>query len=177
MQIDLKELGLTDEKLIDRIVDQLVNGMDADDEDRIYGRFERILSARIEKAVVEMVEKVAVGKIETAVGEVIDKPWRQTNRWGEDKKEPMTFKEMVADRVGIYLDHEVRKRDGSPKPGYSDGKMKRVDWLIKDAVKTAVGDTVVKATKEAADKARDEVLGKMNDAVVTAVKNILDIKP
>jgi hypothetical protein len=176
MQIDLKELGLTDEKLIDRIVDQLVNGMDADDEDRIYGRFERVLSARIEKAVVELVEKVAVGKIETAVGDVIDKPWRQTNRWGEDKKDPMTFKEMVADRVGIHLDADVNPRDGR-NTSYGDKGMKRVDYLIKEAVKTAVGDTVVKATKEAAEKARDEVLGKMDTAVITAVRNVLGIKP
>jgi len=171
----LEDLGITTDDLVGRIVDRLVDNMEESGDERIGGKFDRAIAARVEALVVAAVDKSTKKKIEVAVGEVIERPWRSTNKYGEDAKKPMTFKEMVTARLDEYLAAKV-KGDGSAPRNYDDHTTPRIDWLIQSQVKAEVGEHIKRAAAEAAIKAREQVLGGMNDAVIAAVKNVLGIK-
>lgn len=178
MEATLSALGITKEELLDRLVERLADGWDDDgDEPRYWSAFEAKLTERINTAVAGVVDAAAQKSIEERVAAVLDGPWPNTNQYGEKRGAPQTFRELVMVRVDAYLNRKVRQHDGMPDDSYSSsGAMSRVDWLIAKAAEGAVKNGVEKAAKEAAEKARTEVLGAMDKAVVAAVRNVLGVR-
>lgn len=174
MTLNLEELGITKNDLIDRMLDRMVDSLSNDE--HFYTRMESALARRIDDGVKKAVDSVTQTEITDAVKAAVNKPWPITNYYGEDKKAPQTFREMVADKVDAYLNEKVRESTGDKSDYYTDKTCSRVDWIIRHQVSGCVGKLVEAAAAEAAVKAREEVLGKMNAAVIAAVKNVMGIK-
>lgn len=171
--MNLEELGISKAELVNRLVERIVG--DLDDEGRVANSLHTALANRIRDAVMKAVGKSTQTKIDKAVSGIIAQPWPRTNQYGEPKGEPLTFREMVVDKLEEYLAETVDPRDGS-KPDYNREKCPRIDWLIRSQVAASIKGTVDAAAAEAATKARAEVLGKMDAAVIQAVRNVMGIK-
>ncbi len=111
----LEALGITKADLIERIVDKAVSdlmeshGFDENDEERTYeSQFKREIDKRIQQAVDAKITAIANEHLVPRVGELIEAAdMRQTNRYGEPKTPPMTFKEYIASRAESYMSEEV----------------------------------------------------------------------
>lgn len=112
----LEALGISPEELGNRIVDQCVEVLlsstgfdpDSEEETRYESRFKREIEARIQKAVDEKIAALAAIHLIPRVGEMIEAAdMRQTNKYGEPKSPPMTFKEYIAHRAAAYMSEDV----------------------------------------------------------------------
>lgn len=112
----LKALGISPEELGNRVVEQCVEALlsgsgfdpDTEQETRYETRFKREIEARIKSAVDSKIAALAAEHLIPRVGEMIEKAdMRETNKWGESVKEPMTFKEYIAHRAEAYMSEDV----------------------------------------------------------------------
>jgi hypothetical protein len=154
----LEALGISPEELGNRIVDQCVEALlnstgfnpDTEEETRYESRFKREIEARIQKAVDEKIAALAAVHLIPRVGEMIEKAdMRQTNRYGEPKSPPMTFKEYIAHRAEVYMSEDVnyhgksKAEDGDGYNWRSEGP--RLTVLMRGYIR----DTLEKHAKEA----------------------------
>lgn len=112
----LEALGLNTEDLAERVVDQAVHtllyssGFNPETEEEVTyeNKFKRAIEAKIQQAVDQKIAAIAEEHILPRVGELIEKAnMMQTNRYGEPKGEPMTFKEYIAYRAENYMSEDV----------------------------------------------------------------------
>lgn len=174
----LEALGISTEELGQRIVDQAVETLlsstgfnpDTEEETRYESRFKREIEARIQKAVDEKIAALAAVHLIPRVGEMIEKAdMRQTNRYGEAKSPPMTFKEYIAHRAETYMSEDVnyhgksKAEEGDSYNWRSEGPRLTVlmrgyirDTLEKHA-KAAVTDVNKVIAKNLEQAARDAI--------------------
>lgn len=112
----LEALGISPEELGSRIVEQCVESLlnstgfnlVTEEETRYESRFKREIETRIQKAVDEKIAALAAVHLVPRVGEMIEKAdMRQTNKYGEPKSPPMSFKEYIAYRADAYMSEDV----------------------------------------------------------------------
>ncbi|MCY1167807.1 hypothetical protein D9M73_77800 [compost metagenome] len=112
----LEALGITAEDLTSRIVDQAVDTLlrstgfdpESEQETSYESRFKREIEARVQKAVDQKIGALAAEHLVPRVGEMIESAdMRQTNRYGEPKSPPMSFKEFIAHRAESYMSEDV----------------------------------------------------------------------
>jgi len=127
----LEALGISPEELGNRIVEQCVDALlnstgfnpDTEEETRYESRFKREIEARIQKAVDEKIGDLAAVHLIPRVGEMIESAdMRETNRYGEPKSPPMTFKEYIAYRAEAYMSEDVNyhgKSKAEDRDGYN----------------------------------------------------------
>jgi len=168
----LAELGLTKDEVLKLLTDRLIGEFS---DDCMFDRVQHALAQKVEAAVRAAVEKVTQTNVAGAVEDVIARPWPQTNSYGEARGEPLTFREMVLARIDKYLNELTDEHD---RTGYNTNgpKRTRLEWIVNRAVAESVASQITAGAKEAAEKARAEVLGKMDAAVIAAVRNVLGIK-
>ena len=158
----LESLGINPETLGDRIVDRAVavllntSGFDPDTEQEMCyeSRFKREIAASIQKAVDENIAALAAVHLVPRVGELIESAdMRQTNRYGEPKSPPMTFKEYLAYRAESYMTEEVDFQGNSraelEAEGGSSYNWRSSGGRLTVLMKMYIKDTVEKAAKEA----------------------------
>lgn len=112
---DLKELGLTEEKMqqlvTDKIVDRLMLTGSPDEDGYEWAResdFARELEKRIKEAIDHKVEQVAETHVKPMVEKQIEElVIHETNRYGETKGESLTFTEYMAKRAEDYMHEDV----------------------------------------------------------------------
>lgn len=125
----LESLGIRPEELGNRIVEQCVEVLlnstgfnpETEEETRYESRFKREIEARIQTAVDEKIADLAAVHLIPRVGEMIEKAdMRQTNKYGEPKSPPMSFKEYIAYRAEAYMSEDVNYH-GKSKSEDGDG--------------------------------------------------------
>lgn len=133
MNIDLTALGITQDQLIDRIIDKTVErlletvGYDVDGDEITEGT---AITRRMDKAVKDLnglVQTMLDAKV-AELGDLHLKPLvesrleslvlQRTNEWGEKEGQPMTFVQYLIERAESYMTEEVdyfgktRKQEG-----------------------------------------------------------------
>lgn len=112
----LESLGISTEDLGDRIVEQAVDALlsargfdqETGEETRYVSKFQKEVDARIQKAVDQKIAALAAEHLVPRVGELIERAnMVKTNKWGEPKSDPMTFKEYLAYRAERYMTDDV----------------------------------------------------------------------
>lgn len=132
----LEMIGLSQEELQNRVVEQIVRSFTGDyigpsfgDDDvwnetqigqKIRKQFNEIVDAQVEAICSEHLEK----KIEDLILATV---FQKTNQWGERQGEPMTFKEYLADYAENWL---TEKLDRNGKPTSYEGGEARITQLI-----------------------------------------------
>ena len=147
---DLKNLGLTEKDVLDRLADKLCERY-VSDEVEYKNQFER----RIEDAVKKQVDKVLDSAMKKHILPAVTKMTEgicleETNRWGEKRGTKLTFTEYLVKRVDSYIREEV---DYSGKPKGTDSYSwkangTRIAYMIHEhlqyhisrAMETALGD-------------------------------------
>lgn len=181
----LEALGLNATELADRIVEQAVNsllystGFNPETEEEVIceRKFKREIEARIQCAVDQKIGAIAAEHIVPRIGEMVEKAnMVQTNRYGEPKGEPMTFKEYIAYRAETYMGEEVDLQ-GRSKAERDDaynwkGCGPRLTVLmqnyIRDSMETAAKSAVTDINKVIAKNIEQAA----KDAIAAAAANI-----
>jgi len=178
-RINLEMLGLTQQEFQDRVIESVSGNLmtfisvDQDGEwsgdSAFHKSLRKYLDDEITRQVIDFCEKEVGPKIAQRVDELT---FPQTNSWGEKKKEPLSFREMVMQKAEKYLHEKVDhngRRDGS-------GKVTRMLWMIdkhlgftlgaaiKDAMKNS-DDKLSKAIIEAVESSLKDVTGKIGVAI------------
>ena len=181
----LEALGLNPSDLQDRVVDQAVHtllystGFNPDTEQEVTyeSQFKRAIEAKIQRAVDQKIAEIAAEQIMPRVGEMIEKAnMMQTNRYGEPKGEPMTFKEYIAYRAEEYMSEDVDLQ-GQSKREVSDS----YNWRSQGPRLTVLMRNYVKDSMEAAAKSAVTDINKViakniekaaKDAIAATAANI-----
>jgi hypothetical protein len=154
----LEALGISPEELGNRIVDQCVEALlnstgfnpDTEEETRYESRFKREIEARIQKAVDEKIAALAAIHLIPRVGEMIEKAdMRQTNRYGEAKSPPMTFKEYIAHRAEAYMSEDVNYHSKSKAEDGDSYNWRYEGPRLTVLMRGYIRDTLEKHAKEA----------------------------
>ena len=160
MKLDLESLGFTtaelQQRVIDQIVDQMMQEPTEDDDGRTFLRrssFQQSLNAQIKAHIDATVERLAEQHVLPNVAQYIENlTITKTNQWGEKTGGTFTFIEYLVRRAEEYLTEKVNY-EGKGKDeagGYSwTGKQTRVTYLInkhlQHSIEAAMKDAVAKA--------------------------------
>lgn len=156
--IDLESLGITNEEIIDRVVDKLVDNFSGhythyEDEDGSHAHplakeFDRIVQLRIKEAVDAKADDVFVPTVEAFIENVV---LQATNEWGEPKGDPLTFTELLVKKAEEYLLEKVNY-DGKTKAqagGYSwKGDQTRIANMIDRHLHFSIETAMKEALKD-----------------------------
>ena len=180
----LEALGITKEDLIERIVDKAVSelmeshGFDEDDNERTYeSQFKREINKRIQQAVDAKITALANEHLVPRVGEMIEAAdMRQTNRYGEPKSPPMTFKEYIASRAEVYMSEEV-DINGLSKEEKSDSyNWRSCGPRLTVLMRLYIKDTLEKNAKAAVNNVNEAIAKGLQkaaaDAIASAAANL-----
>lgn len=174
----LEALGISPEELGQRIVDQAVETLlsstgfnpDTEEETRYESRFKREIEARVQKAVDEKIAALAAVHLVPRVGEMIEQAdMRQTNRYGEAKSPPMTFKEYIAHRAEAYMSEDVNYH-GKSKAEDGDSYNFRVEGpRLTVLMKMYIRDTLEKSAKAAVNDVNKVIAKNIEKAATEAI--------
>lgn len=155
----LEALGVSTEELSERIVDKAVSALlystgynpETDAEVTYENKFKREIEANIQQTVDAKIAAIAAEHILPRVGEMIESAnMVKTNKWGEAKSPPMSFKEYIALRAEAYMSEDVnsngKSKDETEEPHNWRSCGPRLTVLmknyIKDSMETAAKDAV-----------------------------------
>ena len=176
----LEAFGFTREeierKVIDRIVTDLMRSIYIDDEDgehvhrsEFADRMANAVKESVDKAVAAIAEKHVLPNIGQYVERVT---FQETNKWGEPKKEAMTFTEYLAKKAEDYLTERVDykgKTQGEDSFGWR-GEQTRVTYLVHRHLQY----TIESVMKEAVKNANDKLVAGIEETVKLKLKTIAD---
>lgn len=177
--VSIEALGFTreeiEQKVIERIVREVMDSVYTDDEDQEYHRpsqfsqrLEQAVRESIDKAVGAIAEKHILPNVEQYVENVT---FQETNRWGEPKKEPIGFKEYLAQRAENYLTEKVDfqgKAKGEDSFGSWKGEQTRVTFLVH----RHLHHTIESVMKDAVKGANERIVGGIEETVKLKLKEI-----
>jgi hypothetical protein len=150
--MELKDLGLSNEKLTELVVERIVEELHSGEGD-LVSTIESGVREKAQKAVLAKIEEISRTQVEPRVGELIETlVLRPTNKYGEPIKNAPTptFREYLIQRTEEYItekvDYQGRPR-GSDSYGWS-GTQTRLTHLIhqhlhyeiEQAMKQVIGD-------------------------------------
>ena len=181
----LEALGVSAEDLAERIIDQAVHALlystgfnpDTEEEVTYENKFKKAIEAKIQQTVDTKIAAVAAEHILPKVGDLIEQAnMRQTSKYGEQKGEPMTFKEYIAYRADAYMTEDVNLQ-GQSKNECSDS----YNWRSQGPRMTVLMRNYVKDSMESAAKAAVTDINKViakniekaaKDAIASTVANL-----
>lgn len=183
--MDLSELGFTkedlQERVIERLCDQLLSGTLIDDEGQPYRedsqfkkKLDKAIIAHIDGSIAKLAETHILPKLDSLIENLT---LQQTNDWGEKVGKPVTFIEYLAQRADAYMREEVdyngRSRDEAQRRGdgyYWKASGTRVAVLIKSHLHYSIES----AMKQALATANQSIVGGLEGAVKVALQNVQD---
>ena len=178
-ELTLESLGLSQEALADRLVEKMAEGLLTSlnyDEDGYEFRgeapFARHLNKMVKDRLNALVEDLGNKHVLPKVNEMVENlVLQETNKWGEKKGSPVSFKEYLVQRAEAYMQEKVNF-EGKSQPesnsyGWS-GTQTRVAHMIHqhlhfeiaNAMKKALGDV----TTTIAKSLHETVRIKLNEA-------------
>jgi len=175
MALDLKELGLTQEELqervVERICDTLLDGTGTDDygeEHADLSPWRERLDGLVRQRIDAKVEEMACREVLPRVGEMIEGlVLHRTNEWGEKKGGHLTFIEYLVQRAEAYLREPVT-RDGKRPDSYSGATQERIAHMVDQHLH----DAIEKAMKEAVRTANDAIVAGLAETVKMKLEEI-----
>ena len=186
--MDLKQLealGITAEELTNRIVDQavesLLNASGYDPENDMEVRYESRFKKEIEKKILSAVDKkisdLAEKHLVPRVGEMIEQAdMRETNRYGEPKSPPMSFKEFIAYRAESYMSEDVNYNGLSKAESGSDYNWKSSGPRLMVLMRVYIRETLESAAKGAVNDVNKVIASNIEkaakDAIAATVANL-----
>lgn len=180
----LEELGVKTEDLTNRIVDEAVQtllystGFNPETEEEVTyeNKFKREIESKIQQTVDQKIAAIAAEHILPRVGELIESAnMVQTNKWGEAKSAPMSFKEYIAHRADAYMCEEVDIN------GKSKGEGDSYNWRSCGPRLSVLMRSYIKDSMEAAAKSAVNDINKViarniekasKDAIAATVENL-----
>jgi hypothetical protein len=148
MNLNLDDIGLTQEQLrdrvIDRIAEQLINPSGEDCESDLQTAVEK----EYRKQIVEGVKVVAEAAVLPKVQELLDKvTFQETNRWGEAQKPTLTLKEFLIARAEAWMTEKVDYNGkGKAEESYNwTGTQTRIAHMIHQHLHYHIDTSVKKA--------------------------------
>lgn len=179
----LEALGISPEALGERIVDQAVDVLlsttgfdpDTEQETRYESRFKKAIEDRIQKSVDEKIAALAEVHLVPRVGELIEKAnMMQTNRYGEPKGEPMTFKEYIAYRAENYMSEDVDYHGKSRSEGDYNWRScgPRLTVLMRNYIKDSMEAAAKSAVTDINNVIAKNIEKAAKDAIALTAANI-----
>lgn len=158
MSFDIESLGFSKEELQERVVDRICSqllesiGFDEDgDEFTVSSSFKRLIDQRIKQQIDETINAIAEKHIlPNVTGYIEALTLQETNRWGEAKKEPVTFVEYLAGRAEAYLQEKVdfQGKAKEESGGYSfNGAQTRITYLVNQHLQYSIETAMKGAMK------------------------------
>ena len=169
MEFTLEQLGLTNEELQQRIIDQICEALLWDDEDgyrdsEFARRVEKSVETRINDAVAAVADKWMQKEF---VGHIESLTFDDTNRYGEKKGETLTFREYLVKRIDSYLTEQVDYQ----------GKTRDQDsWSSWKGVNTRVGYMVDKYFHYEIENRLKEAVKVINASVADGLSKAVSIQ-
>lgn len=174
MSIDLKDLGLTQEELIDRIVVRVASGLMYDDEEEGDSEFARTIQTRIEERVDQAVDNIALRNVLPSMEEYIETATLQaTNDWGTPKGDPMTFVEYLVARAEAYMTEGVNY-EGKTKAENRYDSWKKTQTRIAHMVDRHLHYSIETAMKNALQVANNAISEGIQEAVKIKLAEVVE---
>lgn len=163
MKVDIADLGLRPEDIIERIAEHI----------RYQLTEETGFAERVRKSVEKKVDAEFAGRIAPSVAARVEAmTFRQTNKWGEKRGEPMTFTEFCAATVEAWLSEPVDMQ-GRPSQSMGRGETRllhavhqmlafRIEKEVQKALADMgqkLADDVMEAVRQVAAKAKPRITG------------------
>ena len=188
--ITFETLGISQEELIERVVDRIYNNLMveagypdySDEEDQVPTDIAQRLTTAARKAVDAKVDEIGTKHLLPKVGEMVENLCLQeTNRWGEAKGEKLTFTEYLVHRAESWISEKVDYK-GVSKSEARDSSWrgdntriafmihKHLDYRIKEAMTEAfkqANASIAKGLHEAVRLQINEVVGRLKIDVKT----------
>lgn len=179
----LEALGLNTEELAKRVVDQAVNALlystgfnqDTEQEVTYENKFKRAIEAKIQQTVDQKIAALAEVHLVPRVGELIEKAnMMQTNRYGEPKGEPMTFKEYIAYRAENYMSEDVDYHGKSRSEGDYNWRScgPRLTVLMRNYIKDSMEAAAKSAVTDINKVIAKNIENAAKDAISATAANI-----
>lgn len=158
MSISLESLGVTNEELIERVSNKIVEMTLAvyhtDPEDgstyQQSSPFSRQLQEAAKKKVDEAIAKIADSVMLPNITALIEAATLQkTNEWGEKKGVPMTFTEYLTQQAESYLMQKV-DYEGKPAGQYGKDVQTRITHIVHRHLHYTIEHSMKEATKDIA---------------------------
>lgn len=180
----LKSMGMNEDEIRERVLETLCNklltekvqqfdedGEPYEDERKtVLGRaLQASIKERIDAAVVQLGDTL----IQPRIQELIDAcTLQETNRWGEAKGQPITFKEYLIQRAERYLTEEVNYNGKTrEQDSYSWSKHStRIVHMIHEHLQFHIN----RAMTEALQNANSFIVKGIDDAVKIALAKVLE---
>lgn len=148
MGISIEDLGITQEELQARVVDQLcheITGRYDDEseysyfsENSIKAKMREYLKEIVDKKIREVVDEKVLANFEKYLQELIIKP---ASRWGEKEGSPVSIEDYIEKTISLTLAEEVddqgRERDSSSYSYYSSTRP-RLKYLIERKISAEI---------------------------------------
>jgi len=175
---NLEDIGLTQEKLQDRVVESIsasILGRRAgtlDSDECFYtNKLETKVTKQIEQKISEKIDKIGNDLIEPSIESIIEKiTYVPTNNWGEKKGEPFTLKEYLLQQTKEYLTQEVNA-EGKTR-GTSNYSWNSVGTRLSYIIKSHIGDEVKLEIKRLMQEAFDSLGVVLAESIQQHVKEI-----
>lgn len=173
----LEALGITKEDLTERIVEKAVNDLmeshgfnENDDEVSYESQFKREIDKRIQQAVQDKISALAAEHLLPRVGEMIEQAdMRQTNRYGEPKSDPMTFKEYIASQAEVYMSEDVNSNGESKSESGDSCHWKVSGPRLTVLMRMYIRDTLEKHAKAAVTDVNKVIATNIQKAAMQAI--------
>lgn len=175
MAFDLKDLGITQEELADRVVEravsQLLDGRtSSDDEDEEDSRYSdsirRRMDEEIKKQIDAAVKTIGDAEVLPRIADAVEKlTIQRTNEWGQKKGEPKTFTEYLIERAEAYI----------TEPVSFDGKTKEEDSYNWRANTTRIAYMINKHLQYSIETAMEKALRDYNSTVQKGLEGAMKI--
>ena len=182
MSLTLEEIGITQEEIQKRVVDELVSRllmtqfMGYDDSDGVYEdatptALKKVLDEKIKKHIDAKIDELANKHVLSKASEFIENLCLQeTTNWGQKKGEPVSFVEYLIARAEHYLQEDVNYEGKTKKQdGYRWSKSQtRLSHLVHQHLHYSIAN----AMKEAIKSANETIVGGLEKTVVIKLEEI-----
>lgn len=172
--MDIKDLGFTQEEILQKVVDQVAErvlstiGYDPDgeyDEDSRYLKsLNKAVQEKLASAISDIADKHVLPNIKKRIEEYT---MQETNTWGEATGKQFTFIEYLIDRAEAWMKEPVNHEGKSKNmdSSYSwKSEQARVAWMIDKHLQYSIGRAMETALKNA------------NSVIIDGLKTTIDIQ-
>ncbi len=177
MSLTINDLGITQDEIIDRVVERITSDVMRSRVSDEYGDarevptpFAQAIEKKLVASIDEAVEKVALKHVVPNVGEVVENHCLQrTNEWGEKRGEPVTFTQYLVARAESYLAEPV-DFNGQTKSEYGTH---RSGWR---GTSTRVVSLIEKHLHYRIKEAMEEALKSANSSITGGIEKAVKVK-
>ncbi len=179
---DLKELGMTENDIIERVVEKIADQMlygktaDLDYDETVEGgstnfrkAVDQLLKTKIDEAIANVANKHTVPQLEEFIEQFCIK---ETNAYGEKKGEDKTFIEYLTARADVWLKEQVNHNGKSEaEDSYSwRANTTRAAYLVDSHLQYSIST----ALKNALNEINKQIAEGLDGAVKIQLKQALD---